>query len=67
MDITTDFGSVILGSSPGGCTQVKEQQRQYDAAVLLVSRLLCVRLVGKTETCFSPFPKEKKVESGREH
>ena len=20
MDITTDFGSVVLGSSPGGCT-----------------------------------------------
>ena len=24
MDITTDFGSVVLGSSPGGCTSTKK-------------------------------------------
>ena len=44
VDIITVFGTVVLGSSPGGCTEVKEKALAFRPALfLLESKLLCFR------------------------
>ncbi len=54
MDIITDFGSVVPGSSPGGCTRAKQKQQFSGIAVfVLETERLLSRLVCKTERCGS--------------
>ena len=59
MDIITDFGSVVPGSSPGGCTRAKQQQQFLGiAAVVLETERLLSRLVCKAERYILSLRKE---------
>ena len=62
MDITTDFGSVILGSSPGRCTKAKHKRLAIKASLLCFRKqtaLLSV-LCASRRPIFCSFQEQKK-------
>lgn len=67
MDIMPDFGSVVPGSSPGRCTKVKQNTTLRSSVFVLGTENFSPVPLCKTETCFSPFPKEKNRRVGVEN
>ncbi len=69
MDIITDFGSVVPGSSPGRCTRAKQKAVPYSGTAFCFSKkisLLAARVQGGA--MYFAFSKSKiRVSRGREH
>ena len=69
MDITTDFGSVILGSSPGRCTKAKHKRLAIKASLLCFRKqtALLSGLCVSRRPIFCSFLEQKKPRRGREY
>ena len=62
VDIITVFGTVVLGSSPGGCTKVKEKALANASAFSFRNDLRHFRPLCKPQACFLLLPR---AENGR--